>query len=311
MKSTIPVLAAGTFLLLAAPVFAQSTGTSHPEDLNDTITVAAPQNSTVTVVTPAPAAAPASPPLQPRPETQVYVATPQSRPAPTPADEVYRPYRPAQTAEVIRPATPAIDPADAGIVTSVPYSETELMEGTIIKTRLVGQLSTGATKQGSHFVATLTRNVEHGGRVIFPVGSSLEGRVTEVRNGRRISGGAAIHLEPETVTLPDGVQYHLNARLVDLDAGHSSKVNDEGTITGGSHTARTVTTFGASTGSGLLAGAVIAGAPGAAVGAGVGAGVGTILWLKEDRQQTLPEGTELVFSLNRPMELAPSIPVRR
>jgi hypothetical protein len=305
----IPALAAGTVLLLAAPVFAQSTGTSHPEDLNDSITVAAPQNSVVTVTTPAPAA----PALHARPETEVYVATPSSRPAQTavPADEVYRPYHPAQTAEVVHPATPAIDPADAGIVTSVPFSETELLEGTIIKTRLIGQLSTTATKPGSHFVATLTHNVEHGGRVIFPVGASLEGRVTEVRSGRRISGGAAIHLEPETVTLPDGVQYHLNARLVDLDSGHSSKVNDEGTITGGSHTARTVTTFGASTGSGLIAGAVIAGAPGAAVGAGVGAGVGTILWLKEDRQQTLPEGTELVFSLNRPMDLTPSIPVRR
>jgi hypothetical protein len=284
VKLTIRTLIAGTSLLLAPQIFAQATGTSHPESLNDSITVPAPQNPAVTVAPPVAAS-------QPR------------------TDETYRPYRPPSQAVAVAPSDGRVassNPADAGIVTSYPYDENALLEGTLIRARLVGELSTVETQRGAHFVATLSENVEHGGKVIFPVGATLEGRVTEVRSGKRITGGAAIHLEPETVTLPDGTQYRLNARVIDLDAGHSSHVNDEGTIVGGNHVAGHVTTLAATTGGGAITGAVLGGGVGAAVGAGVGAGVGTVLWLRQDRQQTLPEGTLLIFSLNRPMNLAPA-----
>src|SRR5205823_1813643 len=121
------------------------------------------------------------------------------------------------------------------IVTTLPYSENSLSTGTLLKAHLVGTLSTETTRQGSHFIALLSNNVEHNGKVILPMGASLEGRVTTVRSGKRISGGAAIHLEPETVTLPDGTLYRLNARVTDLDGNHGTHVNDEGTIVGGNH----------------------------------------------------------------------------
>jgi hypothetical protein len=281
---------AAAMLLMASPTFAQTTGTSHPESLDDSIVVAAPQNSTVTATPPAPT-------LQTR------------APQPTiQTDDTYRPYHPsqppAQTAEAVR--RPAVDPADEGVVTTYPYDPNALVEGTLLKARLVGELSTESTKPGSHFIATLSENVLHDGKVILPVGASLEGRVTQVRNGKRISGGAAIHLEPETVTLPDGTLYRLTARVIDLDNGHNSRVNGEGTIVGGNHTKGHVTTLAATTGGGAVTGAVLGGGVGAAVGAGIGAGVGTVLWLNQDRQQTLAEGTELIFSLNSPMTLTPS-----
>ncbi|MEO7030182.1 MAG: hypothetical protein ABI147_12355 [Acidobacteriaceae bacterium] len=287
MKITASALIGGTFLVLAAQAFGQTSGTSHPEDLNDDITVVAPQNSTVTVTTPPPAQ-PASvyeQPIQPR----VYQA----------------PVRPAEADRTTFHAREE-DP-DANIVTSLPYTENALSSGTLLRARLVGPLSTDNTKPGSHFIATLTRNVEHNGRVIFPVGASLEGRVTEVRGGHRLGGAAAIHLEPETVTLPDGTLYRINAQIIDLDSGHNTRVNDEGTILGNDHTTGHVVTLAATTGGGAIAGAALGGGVGAAVGAGVGAGVGTVLWLRQDRQQTLPEGTELVFSLSRPMDLTPSL----
>jgi hypothetical protein len=293
-KITAPSLIAGTLLLLASPAFAQTTGTSHPESLDDNIVVAAPQT-----------------PAAPAPALQTRTVAPAPRPQ---TDDTYKPYQPAgQTAEVVHPAlaTPAVDPADADIVTSYPYDENALVEGTLIKARLVGTLSTESTRPGSHFIATLTENILHDGKVILPVGASLEGRVTEVRGGKRISGGAAIHLEPETVTLPDGTLYRLSARVIDLDAGHSTHVNDEGTIVGGNHIAGHVTTLAATTGGGAITGAVLGGGVGAAVGAGVGAGVGTVLWLRQDRQQTLPEGTLLIFSLNRPMGLIPTTAASR
>jgi hypothetical protein len=297
VKLSLPTLAGGTLLffagavLLASPAIAQTTGTSHPENLDDDIVVAAPQ----TPAAPAPALQTRTVAVAPAPRTQT--------------DDIYKPYQPlGQTAGEVRSAqlTPAVDPADADIVTSYPYDPNALVEGTLIKVRLVGLLSTESTRPGSHFVATLTENVLHDGKVILPVGASLEGRVTEVRGGKRIGGGSAIHLEPETVALPDGTLYRLSARVIDVDAGHSTRVNDEGTIVGGNHTKGHVTTLAATTGGGAVTGAVLGGGVGAAVGAGIGAGVGTVLWLNQDRQQTLDEGTVLVFSLNRPMGLTPT-----
>ena len=287
LKLSLQGLAASGLLLLASPALAQMSGTSHPEALDDNINVVAPQK----IVTQA------APPVQQQSSAEeVYVA---------PAPVAHREAPPAHRELVRASATVAEDP-DAGIVTSYPYNENALSEGTVLKARLVGSLSTADTKPGSHFIATLSQNVEHNGKVILPMGASLEGRVTQVRSGKRISGGAALHLEPETVTLPDGTQYHLTARVVDLDSGHNSRVNDEGTIVGGNHTKGHVTTLAATTGGGAVTGAVLGGGVGAAVGAGIGAGVGTVLWLNQDRQQTLDEGTELVFSLNGPMNLTPA-----
>ena len=288
MKTTISALAGSTLLFLAAPVLAQESGVSHPETLKDEIIVAAPQNSTVTVTTPAPA-------------LHVHVAEEPQQP------RVYEAPAPRTT---IMATTVAPDP-DAGIVTSYEYSENALPIGTLLRARLIGKLSSETTKPGSHFIATLSRNVEHNGRVIFPMGSSIEGRVTEVRGGHRLGAAAAIHLEPETITLPDGTLFHIGAQIIDLDAGHNTRVSSEGTILGNDHTTGHVITLASTTGGGAIAGAVVGGPTGAAVGAGIGAGVGTVLWLRQDRQQTLPEGTELVFSLNRPMNLTPASTIPR
>lgn len=59
------------------------------------------------------------------------------------------------------------------------------------------------------------------------------------------------------------------------------------------------------TGGAAVAGGMIGGGVGALVGAGVGAGISTVMWLKEDRQATLPKNVQLVFSLTAPMVLTP------
>lgn len=307
MKISTPVLTGGIFLLFAAQVFAQDSGMSHPETLNDTIVVAPP--ASVVIVTPASAAN--TPTLHTRaaqPTVQVVV------PAESGPSEVYLPYQPYQPNQQPQHSASAVEVAalgaDAGIVTTYPYAENALSAGTILRAHLVGTLSTDSTRAGSHFIATLAQNVEHNGRVILPVGASLEGRVTQISSGRRFSGGASIHLEPETVTLPDGTLYHLSARVVDLDSTQNAHVNDEGTIMGSDHNRGHAVTLGATTAGAALAGAAIGGGVGAAVGAGVGAGVGTVLWLKQDRGQSIPAGTELIFSLNSPMDLSPTAAAR-
>ena len=58
----------------------------------------------------------------------------------------------------------------------------------------------------------MTEPVLREGQVVVPAGALLEGRVTLVREGKRVGPAAAIHLEARTVTLPDGSRYMLRKR---------------------------------------------------------------------------------------------------
>ena len=272
-------------LLAAAPVFAQMSGVSRP----DSTAITSDETT------------PATKPLTPRPSAAV--------PATAPTGEVYGPYVPYSGAKVagapmVTHMTPVEDPRDAMIVVSVPERDGELREGTLLKTKIMDTLSTNSTVTGSRFTAQVTEPIERNGRVIIPVGSILDGRVTEVHGGKRISGGAVLHLETSNVTLPDGTHYIVHAQII--DTGRSDfNVMSEGTLKKKGHTKETLAVMGGVTGAGAVSGAMIGGGIGAAVGAGIGAGVSTVIWLKQDRQATLPKDVTLVFSLTTPMILTP------
>jgi hypothetical protein len=289
-------IATAALVLAAAPAFSQSaiTGVSHPD--------AAVITSTEDMTPQTPAA---------KPSADVPMATPSSpstsvAPA-SPAVEYgpYVPYKGATVAgESMMTAEPAADDPDAMIVTSVPEREGTLREGTLLKVKIGETLATGTTVAGSRFSGTVTEAIERNGRVIIPVGSTLEGRVTEVRGGRRISGAAMMHLETSDVTLPDGTHYIVHAQLVDTGKGEFN-VDNEGTLKRKDHAKETLAIVGGVTGAGAATGALIGGGVGAVVGAGIGAGVSTYIWLKQDRQATLPKDELLVFSLTTPMILTP------
>jgi hypothetical protein len=290
-------IVSAVLVFAAVPAFGQMSGVSSPDPA---------------VITATPDAAPK--PMKPSP------AIPAVAPATT-TPEVYGayvPYHAPGTAAVTPPLSKAAYDPDAnfvssvkppekysGFVTSVPEKEGEIREGTLLKARITQTLTTGKTVQGSEFKAELTQAVEKDGRVILPVGAVLEGRVTQVRSGRRISGAAMMHLEPFSVLLPDGTLYTLHAQLIDTNQSGNTRVGSEGNVLRRDHAKETFLVIGGVTGAGAIAGAAIGGGVGAAVGAGIGAGAGTIVWLKQTRQATLPQNSLLVFSLTTPMELKP------
>ncbi len=208
----------------------------------------------------------------------------------------------AQPASAVAVATP-LDP-DAEIVTSVPEGENELREGTLLHVRMREDISTATTAEGAKFSAEIMEPIEKDGRVIIPMGAILNGQVTMVRSGKRISGAAALHLEPRNVTLPDGTEYILHAQLTDTSF-NDFKIDGEGTLKRRDETKKNLAVLSLATGGGAAAGAMVGGGVGALVGAGLGAGVSTYMWLKSDHQATLQKDVRLVFSLTAPMELTP------
>lgn len=266
--------------VLAGNAFAQQSGVSNPpENVQDIPQVAQPA--------PVAAVAPAE-------------TTPQAKPS---AAETYGDYKPYGGTPVLRARVPQPDP-DAGIVTEVPRHANELPAGTSLHVTLDTAIDTASTQPNTPFRGELTENIQNEGRIVIPQGSVVEGRVTQVRGGKRIRGTALIHLQMDTVVLPDGTRLPLHAQVVDSDQFANTRIDDEGNILRKDHVGGTLAAMSLTTGGAAAAGGVIGGPAGALIGAGVGAGLGTAVWLKQDRQAHLPEGTQVVLSLTEPMDLS-------
>jgi hypothetical protein len=294
LRLAIAGLAAATVLLPAA--HGQTTGTSHPEQLDDQITTSPAPSSAPHYVKPSPAIpAPVSAETTNSYQPAETVPAVQAMPAPVPV----------QAAEGRRPLTSSTDP-DANIVTSVPDVPGQVNEGTPLRARLQNPLSTQDTKVGDTFLAELVQPVTQHGVVLIPVGSQIRGRISSVHGGRRWSGRASIRLQPDFITFPDGTSHRVYAELTNLDNFADARVNSEGTVVGTEHPKATMAALGLTTASAAAAGAVIGGGVGAGVGAAIGVGAGAIWWLKRDVQQELPAGTGLVFSLDEPLTITSS-----
>lgn len=316
-KIAVTALVAGCALLAVVPGLAQS----------DAASSGAPQNEPRTGYSrPAPVIITSSPDDDTDQQSPEAVAPPRASAAPTqsslqptaPTSWTTAPAKPSAAipmhanpdAAIVgdrvagQPADAAADP-DAGIVTHVFARPYEVADGTVLKVKLLQEISTFTTKPGTGFSAEVTEPVMKDGKIVIPSGSVMHGRVTMLRSGRRIGGPAAIHLEPRTVTLPDGSHFIIHARVIDTEGWKDVKVDDEGTILKRDHAKETAAVIGGTTGGGALVGGALAGPPGALVGAGVGAGVGTTLWLKENLQEELPKNAGLVFCLTEPMGTIP------
>jgi hypothetical protein len=289
-------LATAVVLLPVGPLFAQATGTAQPAPIDYTSAT----NSDATTASAKPAVSCVAPAaaLKPHPAEIPIVYG------------VYKPYVPghkdAILSKVHQNGPSAIIDGDLnGGVTPEPTGNisVELPEGTELKAFLQSPISTDNTLKGSHFTAVLTDDILSNGVVVLPAGTLVKGRVTHIKAGNHGIGPAAIHLQPDSISVLDGTGYTIKAEVTGLDHFNAAHVNSEGSIIANSNGKNTALAFGLTTGSAIVSGAVIGGGVGAAVGLGVGAGIATVWYFKHDHQQTLPAGTEIVFTLQDSLQL--------
>jgi hypothetical protein len=179
-----------------------------------------------------------------------------------------------------------------------------LPAGTAFKVKLENTLSTFSSKEGDAFSGRVIDAVVLDGKTVVPAGTTVQGRVTKVNDPRRIAGKPTIGILPETVVLPNGERYMLNATLVDTSLhGNGTDVNTEGQFKGDGHDGRDLTEIGMGTGAGMLIGGLAKGGRGLLVGGGIGATLTVAHWLGKKRSAVLPSGTELMMELSRPLAM--------
>lgn len=315
-QGLVCALMAATAVALGAQEANQSNpyqGTSNP-----------PPDSTIT--TPAPEAAPQYT-SQAKPSPSRYgqppvTVAPMSQPAPPPyaAETVPNETVPAPANDdgivQVAPADNAAQPElsrrsnmadpDGDIVHPAPLPQGELGEGTIIRVRLMGRLSTSESQPGESFHTEVASDVVQNGQVLIPAGSQIDGKVLSVSSGRA-GGHGSMRLRPESVTLPDGTHFRLYAQLAGAPES-TDRIGYEGLVTPGSRLKKDGIEYGGAVGTGAVTGAILGGPGGALAGTIIGASVISVHLLVSHPQATLENGTVLLFTLSQPLNLVPAAP---
>jgi hypothetical protein len=161
-------------------------------------------------------------------------------------------------------------------------------------TTLDNNLSTDGSREGDRFTLTVREPSVFAGAII-------EGTVSRLSRGGRVSGRSEILLNFERIRLRDGRTADFNAFIESVHplGGEEVRVDNEGGAgvqEGDSQTARTTQRAAIGASIGAIIGAISGGGKGAAIGAiiGAGAGAGSVYAQGRDDLE-LRSGTELVL----------------
>jgi hypothetical protein len=212
-----------------------------------------------------------------------------AQPTSAPPDLASRPYKPDPDGDIVRPK---------------PLGPGEIAEGTLIRVRLLNDLSSSFSEAGQPFHSRVATDVLQDGNVVIPTGSEISGKVVSVSTGR-FGGHGSLLLHPDTVTLPNGESFQLHA-MVSATPGSRTHVGPEGTVIPDRRTKRAVIEYAGGVGAGALTGALLGGPVGALAGGAVGAGLVTTHLLVSHAQANLDNGSVLMLTLTTQVHLVPT-----
>ncbi len=178
-------------------------------------------------------------------------------------------------------------------------------DGTRILSRLETTLNSRTNRQGDRFTAKVTESIRVAGKEVIPVGTTIEGRVAEVKSAGRVKGRSEMNLSYERLIFPNGVSETIVASQADLDEKEKEQIDrKEGTIKGESSRKRDAAEVGGGAAAGAGIGAIAGGGKGSAIGAGVGGLLGLADSMRrKGKEIELPAGTRFVIRLDRPLTI--------
>ena len=302
-----PILACAFFALATTALMAQDTsqsspyqGTSNPPPDDSIIT------SEQQVPIPKP---PAGHPMQPAAAapsaTQQFVAPQSAGPAPnTYGDGTDQGIvGVASTEPTLSTRARSVDP-DSDIVHPEPLPPGTLGEGTMIRIRLLNDVSSSFSTPGEPFHSRVASDVMQDGHVVIPAGAEIDGKVAEISTGH-FAGHGSILLQPETVTLENGSKFRIHATVRSTPGSHL-RVGSEGVITPGSRLKKNGMEYAGVGGGGMVVGAMLGGPAGMLAGGLVGAGLVTTHILVNHPQVSIDAGSYLMLTLTDQVQLVPA-----
>ena len=161
--------------------------------------------------------------------------------------------------------------------------------GTVLEVRLTGGISSGGNQTGDEFESLLERDLTIDGTIVFPRGSTVTGRLLDVKGSAKVKGRAEMTLVLTEIAVGEE-QYPVQTDPIRIQA--------EGTK------GRDTAVIGGAAGVGALIGGIVGGKKGAAIGAATGGGAGTagVLMTKGKEVELGPE-QQFSFRLQQDLEV--------
>lgn len=184
-----------------------------------------------------------------------------------------------------------------GSSSTIPTSgEFIIPNGETLIADLNDDLSTRTARDGQTFTATVRQPSQY-------EGATINGRVTRVQRGGRVTGRSELTLSFDNIRMRDGRSYRFAGILesVRLQNGDVVNVDNEGAVREDNQTTKTVQRTAIGTAVGAIIGAIAGGGKGAAIGAilGAGGGAGSVYVQGRD-DLDLTRGTELTIRASAP-----------
>jgi hypothetical protein len=172
-----------------------------------------------------------------------------------------------------------------------------------LRVRMNERLSSETARIGDRFTTTVVDPVYAGGVEVIPAGSTIGGRVTEVKRAARKSKAGILGVSFVSLVLPTGMTRAINGSLADISE-ETVSYDNEGQVTGRSSRNRNIVFIGGGAATGALIGAIAGGGKGAGIGAGVGAAAGIAgSYFSKGKEAVVTPGTEFGVILNQSLSL--------
>jgi hypothetical protein len=180
--------------------------------------------------------------------------------------------------------------------------------GTKVPLKLMQPISTKTAKEGDAVYAQTTFPLAVNNKMIIPMGTFVQGKISEVRRGGRVKGRAELLIHFTSLLYASGYTVALPGSLENLPGAQKSTVKDaEGTIQQDSQTGEKIGTAAKTAGTGAALGGITDGWKGAGIGAGVGGAAGAVVgMLSRGSDVLLQPGTSIEMVIQRDVSLDPS-----
>lgn len=205
-----------------------------------------------------------------------------------------------------------VKPRDESKIAQMPTRPQREMEpyivpaGTKVPLRLQSGISTKTAKVGDGIYARTEFPIAIDGKMMIPVGTYVQGRISKITRPGRVKGRAEVLFEFTTLVFPSGYTVTLPGSVNSLDSEKASTKDAEGTIQQEGEKGKDVGTVASTGATGAVVGGLAGGGKGAGIGAGIGGATGlAIAMLSRGSDVHLPAGTTLEMVINRPVELDP------
>ncbi len=183
----------------------------------------------------------------------------------------------------------------------------EIPQGTHLLLRMQNSVSTRTARKGDYVYMRTASPISVGGRIVVPVGSYIQGVVSQARRSGRVAGRAELGIRLETLTLPGGRTFQVSPRLSSVAEGGSEQkvAAEENTIKPGPSRGRDTAQVAIFAGRGAAIGAIADRSwKGAGIGGAAGSAVGLATVLAgRGREVELRQGSTLDVVFDRPVAL--------